>query len=273
MNLNIHRGTHEIGGTCIELKSNGHRLILDLGMPLVNKDGSQFVLDKKVITTEDMLSQGILPNISGLYDGASDNINLILSHAHQDHYGLMHHIHPTVPIWMTKGTKSLLHVCDVFLPNSKSLETTMELPVWEDVQIGPFTVTAYLADHSAPDAVSLLIEVDGKRLFYSGDLRGSGRKGVLFEKLIKNPPHDIDCLLLEGTMMGRDNKKFSTEESVEDEFVRLLQEKNSLALIFCSGQNIDRLVSAYRACLKTGKIFVIDLYTACTSSKEVGQIF
>jgi len=35
-----------------------------------------------------------------------------------------------------------------------------------------------------------------------------------------------------------------------------------LALLSFSTQNIDRLVSFYRASLKTGKIFAIDFYTA-----------
>jgi len=35
-----------------------------------------------------------------------------------------------------------------------------------------------------------------------------------------------------------------------------------LTLLYFSAQNIDRLVSFYRASLKTGKIFTIDFYTA-----------
>jgi len=35
-----------------------------------------------------------------------------------------------------------------------------------------------------------------------------------------------------------------------------------MTLLYFSAQNIDRLVSFYRASLKTGKIFVIDFYTA-----------
>ena len=42
--LTIHRGTHEIGGSCIELcsSSGNTRIILDIGLPLVNKDMSPF---------------------------------------------------------------------------------------------------------------------------------------------------------------------------------------------------------------------------------------
>lgn len=34
MRLCIHRGTHEIGGTCIEIEAQGKRIILDIGLPL-----------------------------------------------------------------------------------------------------------------------------------------------------------------------------------------------------------------------------------------------
>jgi Cft2 family RNA processing exonuclease len=30
----IHRGTKEIGGTCVELESQGKRIVLDVGLPL-----------------------------------------------------------------------------------------------------------------------------------------------------------------------------------------------------------------------------------------------
>ena len=36
MNLIIHRGTHEIGGTCVEITTDETRIIIDLGMPLAD---------------------------------------------------------------------------------------------------------------------------------------------------------------------------------------------------------------------------------------------
>ena len=263
MNLTIHRGTHEIGGTCIEIESQGSRLILDLGMPLVDKKGDPFKLGKDKNSVEELVSQGILPNIPGLYSANnSSNINIILSHTHQDHYGFLRYAHGDIPVWMSAGSEALLKASKIFLPDTKVPEVINLLTMWEPVEIGTFKVTAYLADHSSPDAVSLLIEANGKKVFYSGDLRATGRKKVVFEKLIKNPPRDIDCLLLEGTMMGRGKQIFPTEESIEEEFVKLLHDQTNLAFIFCSGQNLDRLVSAFRACKRTHKTFVIDLYTA-----------
>lgn len=38
MRIIIHRGIHEIGGTCIEVEAGGTRIILDVGMPLFDGD-------------------------------------------------------------------------------------------------------------------------------------------------------------------------------------------------------------------------------------------
>ena len=34
MRCRIHRGCHEIGGNCIEVESQGKRIVLDVGLPL-----------------------------------------------------------------------------------------------------------------------------------------------------------------------------------------------------------------------------------------------
>jgi len=34
MRFCIHRGTHEIGGTCVEIEAQGKRIVLDIGLPL-----------------------------------------------------------------------------------------------------------------------------------------------------------------------------------------------------------------------------------------------
>ena len=44
MNICIHRGAHQIGGTCIELESQGHYLILDIGLPLDAPDPTKVPL-------------------------------------------------------------------------------------------------------------------------------------------------------------------------------------------------------------------------------------
>jgi ribonuclease J len=132
------------------------------------------------------------------------------------------------------------------------------------MQFGPFRVTPHLVDHSAYDAYALEVEAGGRRLFYSGDIRAHGRKAALFERLVAHPPRSIDVMLMEGSSFGRlsPDHVFPTEIEVEQRMVDLLQATDGLALVAASAQNIDRMVSLYRACKRTGRTLIIDLYAA-----------
>lgn len=90
MRFQIHRGTKEIGGSCVEIWTYSTRIVVDFGMPLVNPDRTQF--DSRAIknlSVKELISRCVLPDIKGLYDEKPENTTLILSHAHQDHFGLI----------------------------------------------------------------------------------------------------------------------------------------------------------------------------------------
>ncbi|GJE48420.1 hypothetical protein GOFOIKOB_1449 [Methylobacterium tardum] len=124
--------------------------------------------------------------------------------------------------------------------------------------LGPFRVTPTLVDHSAYDAYALLVEAGRRRLFYSGDLRAQGRKGVLFERLLRDLPRGVDTMLMEGSTLGRlaPDGRFPTEGEIEATFVERLRAPGFVA-VCASAQNIDRVVSLYRACKKTGRTLVL----------------
>ena len=263
MNLIIHRGTHEIGGSCVEIKAkNGQRIIVDIGLPLDAESN-----DKKY-----------LPAIAGLDGKDTSLLAIIISHPHLDHFGLLAHVSAAVPVFMGVDARRILTAAAPFLPGNwpvpaKGGDFKDRVPV----AIGAFTITPFLVDHSAYDAYALLIEADGKKIFYSGDIRAHGRKAKLTEKLILNPPRDIDVLLLEGSSLGRigSDETFPTEADIEQKLVNIFQETKELALVHASAQNIDRFVSIFRACKRTGRTLVIDLYTAvileATGNKNIPQ--
>ena len=269
MILTIHRGAKEIGGTCIELQSDNSRILIDFGLPLVDENREQ--LDSKKIikqSKEELIKKGFLPRIKGLYDNEPPQIDaVLLSHPHQDHYGLLSYINPKIPVYMSRGCKALIEVSYYFGQTNYDLGNIKTVKAWKPFKKGKFTITPYLVDHSGFDALAYLIEAEGKRIFYSGDFRGHGRKKVLFDNLLKHPPRDIDYLILEGSMIGRDKGKYDTESDIEKELINLFKNDEKLFFVACSSQNIDRLVSVYRACLKTKRTFVIDPYTAFVLDK------
>ncbi len=269
MLLTIHRGAKEIGGSCIELQSDNSRILIDFGLPLVDENREQIDSKKIIIQSkEDLIKKGFLPRIKGLYDNEHPQIDaVLLSHPHQDHYGLLSYINPKIPVYMSRGCNALIEVSYFFCQTNYDLGNIKTVRPWRHFKKGDFTITPYLVDHSGFDALAYLIEAEDKRIFYSGDFRGHGRKKVLFDNLLKYPPRKIDYLILEGSMIGRDKGEYDTESDIEKEMVNLFKNDEKLFFVACSSQNIDRLVSVYRACLKTKRTFVIDPYTAFVLDK------
>ena len=238
MRIVVHKGTAEIGGTCIELSNSDGIVLLDVGLPLA----------------ED--SRPIDPG----------NINpdaIIVSHPHQDHAGLLELVDPGVPVFIGELSRRLIDASHLFVGKELLRNKFIYFKAWQPFTAPGFKVTPYLVDHSAPDAYAFLVEDGEHRVFYSGDFRGHGRKSVLYQRMIQDPPSNIDVLLMEGTMIQRVNGQFPGESDVEEAIVDALKDwKSTVYYIICSSQNIDRLVSAYRACLRTGKTMVVDVYGA-----------
>ena len=280
LEVRIHRGAHEIGGNCVELRHGQDTLILDIGKPLTAAWG-------EVVP---------LPAAIGLDDNGARPLGVIISHGHQDHWGLAPQLPPDIPVFIGEGAANILRAAK-FWGSGVDLHEAGHLHDRVPFTLGPFTVTPYLADHSAYDAFSLLIEAGGRSLFYTGDIRGHGRKAAAFERLLADPPSPVHVILMEGTSfravdpgdsdsVERDSTGSTaadsglaadaeadatepapelaslTESDVEIQLAETLRATTGLVVVLGSAQNIDRLVTVYRATLRADRDLVVDLYTA-----------
>ena len=184
----------------------------------------------------------------------------MLSHGHADHWGLAPYAATALPIVTGAATRRILRAAATFIPRAVPLGTERDGgPDLEDrrtIHLGPFAITPFLVDHSAFDAYALLIEANGRRLFYSGDIRAHGRKAALFERLVTHPPRPVHAMLMEGSSLGRlrPDQRFATEREIEERLVERLREPGFVG-VCASAQNIDRVVSMYRACKRTGRLW------------------
>jgi ribonuclease J len=235
--IQIHRGSNEIGGNCIEITADSTNILLDIGLPL-----------------------------SGEYEISSEKFNHIdavfISHAHQDHYGLLNHIDNSIPVYTGELTRQLMDASRIFNGKKPFSSEFRYILNQQPVEVGSFIITPYLVDHSSPDSYAFLIEACGKRIFYTGDFRAHGRKAALYNRMVDNPPAEIDALIIEGTMLGREDAEVRTETQVEKAMYDVMVKEPGPCFLLSSSQNIDRLVSAYRAALHARRLFVVDIYTA-----------
>jgi ribonuclease J len=247
MRVCIHRGSHEIGGSCVEIEHGGQRLVLDAGRPLDSG------LDTELP----------LPPVEGLASGDPSLLGVIVSHGHPDHYGLVPGVHPSIPIYLGQATERILRDALFFSSAGADLHPAGYLVDRQPLRLGPFIVTPLLVDHSAFDSYALLVDAGDRRLLYSGDLRSHGRKPGAWRRMIEQPPADVNVMLLEGTRLSRTDEATNiTEADVEQGIADLCRDTAGMVLACYSAQNIDRLVSVYRAARKTGRTLVIDLYGA-----------
>ena len=254
MRVKIHRGAHEIGGSCVEVESAGKRLVLDVGKPLGT--------EREAVVP--------LPGVEGFIDTDPNLLGVLITHAHQDHWGLAEQLPAGVPLFMGRATADILREAARW-STGLTRDTAGYLQHRVPFELGPFTVTPFLNDHSAFDAYSLFVQADGRGLFYTGDIRGHGRTKGIFRQLLRVPPRPVDVLLMEGTNVQslvdeEDNSADFSDPVTETELERIatqtMRTTKGMVFLSFSAQNIDRLVTFYRAAKRSGRTLVIDLYTA-----------
>ena len=247
--LIVHGAARSIGSSCVELTSGRDHLILDYGKPLEGERPVPFKIPKKRF----------------------HRYQFMLSHSHLDHCGYVNEIpeyqfpiNEKIRVLATERTIKAMKLQNPEV-QLREIETLCPDLVWG--WYGFWYAFVY-ADHSAPDACSLIIATKRNVFLYTGDFRLHGRRSDDYIERIRDAlRHKYFAgkpltLITEATNAGADTGL--SEQDVEEELSKEF-EKPGLVMVKMANQNLQRIESVYNACRRSGRIMVTEPYTAyCT---------
>lgn len=279
MDIKIHRGLNQIGGCITEISTATSRVFIDMGQNLPGVGGLNTPEQDKAMV-ESIFSQNQKEHEAVFY-----------SHTHEDHIGLFWAVPDNVPQYLGEASKAIfiqkhklikraLQQKKEHLERSSSLYVLMneriqhqmelinkidQMRTWQrpmtkrspkPMQVGDISITPFYCCHSSFEAYMFLIEADGKRIWHTGDFRAHGYLSKGLYKTLETFARDIDTLIIEGTMLGRDEQCY-TEAAISKRMQFVMKAfKNIFVLV--SSTDIERLISVKDAALKAKGGYKLD---------------
>ena len=244
MNIIIHRGTHQIGGSAIEISTASTRIILDVG--------NELSLDEKYIP--------INLDVDGVTKGIPDCDGIVISHYHMDHLGQLIAALPEIPLYMGMLSKEVAMISAEYQDKDLYLRLlgANTFRGGEAFTIGDIRIRPLVIDHSAADSYMFVIEAEGKHVLYTGDFRMHGLRHHVLDKLVNTYIGEVDILITEGTSLSRDADDCISEAAVLDDISSYIQDGKYVFAI-CSSTNIDRIMGIWQN-MPRDKVLICDAY-------------
>ena len=143
MNVVIHRGTHQIGGSAIEISTASTRIMLDFG--------NELSLDEKYTP--------INLDIEGVTKGKLDCDGIVISHYHMDHLGQLTSALSEIPLYMGELSKEIALIGAEYQDRGLYLRLlgVNTFRGGEAFTIGDIRIRPLVIDHSAADSYMFVI--------------------------------------------------------------------------------------------------------------------
>ena len=244
MNIVVHRGTHQIGGSAIEISTASTRIMLDFG--------NELSLDEKYTP--------INLDIDGVTKGKPDCDGIVISHYHMDHLGQLTSALSEIPLYMGELSKEIALIGAEYQDRGLYLRLlgANTFRGGDVFSIGDIRIRPLVIDHSATDSYMFVIEAEGKRVLYTGDFRMHGLRHHVLDKLVNTYIGEVDILITEGTSLSRDADDCISEAAVLDDISSYIQDGKYVFAI-CSSTNIDRIMGIWQN-MPRDKVLICDAY-------------
>ncbi|WP_439272678.1 ribonuclease J [Pseudochrobactrum sp. HB0163] len=199
----------------------------------------------------------ILPDIRYL-EAERNNIRaIIITHAHEDHFGSLLDLWPRLrlPVYATPFTAGLLEAKRQAEYNAPEIPVTV-FRAGERFEIGAFQIEALAVTHSIPEPVSLAITTPLGRVIHTGDWKidpepslGAVLDAQRFEQL---GDEGVLALVCDSTNAMRDGESPS-ERQVSQSLRELIENASGRVAITTFSSNVGRIRSIAEAARDAGR--------------------
>ena len=203
----------------------------------------------------------IMPDIGFLEKERKNLVGLVLTHAHEDHFGAIIDLWPRLkcPIYATKFSAALFEAKCAAERNAPEIPVTV-VPSGGRIELGPFTVEFIPVAHSIPESHALAIHTDVGIVLHTGDwkidptpvtgaptderrLRQLGDQGVL-------------ALIGDSTNAVREGRSPS-ETEVAKTLAELVKAAKGRVAVTTFASNVGRLRAVADAAREAGREVVV----------------
>ena len=203
----------------------------------------------------------VLPDISYLAKRKKNLAGIVITHAHEDHFGALYDTFPTLkaPIYMTAFAAGLLEA-------KRSMEHgAPKLPVHvkkqgERFQVGPFEIEYIPMSHSIPEPNALAIRTPAGTVLHTGDWKLDPDPGIGLptdgNRLAEIGREGVLALVSDSTNAVRDGIGPS-ESEVAKVLERMIAEAPHRVAVTTFASNVGRLRAVGIAAERAGRHVVI----------------
>lgn len=231
---------------------------IGMNMSLYGTSGKWLMVDCG-ITFGDETTPGvdiIMPDISFIADRRDDLVGMVVTHGHEDHIGAIQYLWPHLqcPIYATKFTAELIRYK---LAQNDLKARIIELPkIDASFQIGPFSGEMIPITHSIPESQMLALKTQHGTVLHTGDWKFDPEPviGELSHKArIRELGNEGFMALVGDSTNALVPGRSGTEQSVQDEMIKLFKNIKQRIVVTCFSSNIARLKSVAVAAKKNGR--------------------
>ena len=199
----------------------------------------------------------VLPDISFVQELGDALKAIIITHAHEDHYGAVLSLWPLLrkPLWCTPFTAGMLEA----KLQSDSIGEPLPMNVFkagDKFNVGPFEIEAVHVTHSIPEPVSLAIKSPLGKIIHTGDWKidaeptlGAPTDEATFRRLGKE---GILALICDSTNAMREGDS-PTETVVSGSIAKVIERAKGRVAITTFSSNVGRIRSITIAAESVGR--------------------